>query len=70
METIYFLVVSVLLIAVVLLQQKSAGLGSLGGSDSGDELVATRRGADQVLHRLTILLSVLLIGGGLYLMLG
>lgn len=69
MFQIYFTVISVALIAVVLLQQKSSSLGSMmGGSDGGDEMVQTRRGADVFLHRATLVLGVLFAGGAIYAM--
>ena len=50
------LVLSVLLIVVVLLQQKGSGLGSaFGGSNS---VYTTRRGVDKVLFNATIVIVV------------
>ncbi len=69
MFKIFFLTVTVLFIAVVLVQQKNSTLGSMMGGDGGDEMVQTRRGAERFLHRLTIILAVLWVGGGLYAML-
>ena len=63
METIYFVGVSVLFIASVLLQAKNSSLGSMMGTDSGDEMVQTRRGAEKFLHRCSLLLAFLLFGG-------
>jgi protein translocase SecG subunit len=68
MENIFFIIVSVLLITVVLLQKKNSGLGTMGGDTGGEDLAQTRRGADKFLHRLTILLSVLLLAGGIVFM--
>lgn len=68
MQQIFFIVVSVLLIGVILLQQKGAGLGSMMGGDSGEDLVRTRRGADKFLHQATVLLSILLLVGGIVFM--
>ncbi len=57
---IYFnlaqIVISVVLIAVILLQTRNSGLGSTFGSDS---IYTTRRGLDRTLHQLTITLAVL-----------
>jgi len=64
--TIY-LILAILFIVAVLLQQKNASLGSMMGG-GGDEIVATRRGADSFLHMASIFLSVLLIIGGLLVM--
>lgn len=68
MFQIFFTVVSVLLVAVILLQQKSSALGSMMGADSGDEMVQTRRGADKVLHYATVILAIAFAGGGLAVM--
>lgn len=52
-----------LLIIVILLQQKGAGLGAaFGGSGN---IYSTKRGIDKVLHRLTIILSALFFCAGL-----
>lgn len=51
------IVFAILLIAVVLLQQKGSGLGAaFGGAGS---VYTTRRGVDRVLFRLTIVIAVL-----------
>jgi len=51
------LVLAVLLIVVILLQQKGAGMGAaFGGSGT---VYTTRRGVDKVLYQLTIVISVL-----------
>jgi protein translocase SecG subunit len=55
---ITLVIVSILLIAVVLLQQRSVGLGGAFGGDSA--VFVTRRGAEKSLYRLTILLGVIL----------
>ena len=57
---ITLVIISVLLIAVVLLQQRSVALGGAFGGDSA--VFVTRRGAEKSLYRLTILLGVLLCG--------
>jgi len=55
--TIVQVIVSLLLIAVILLQPKGGGLGStFGGS-----YARTRRGAEKFLFRMTIVLSVLFV---------
>lgn len=57
---IIHLVVAVLLIAVVLLQQKGAGMGSaFGGSNA---VYSTRRGLDKTLFQATIVLAVIFFG--------
>ncbi len=55
--TIIQVVVGVLLVAAVLLQQKGSGLGAaFGGSNA---VYTTRRGADLVLFKVSIALSIL-----------
>jgi protein translocase SecG subunit len=54
------IVVSILLIASILLQQRGEGLGSaFGGSDS---VAVTRRGAEKTLFTISVVLSVLFLG--------
>lgn len=65
---IFFSVVSVLLVVVILLQQKNSSLGSMAGQDAGETITKNRRGAEQFLHKATIFLGVLFLGGGIYLM--
>jgi protein translocase SecG subunit len=49
---------SVLLILVILVQQKGSGLGSaFGGSDN--TIFSTKRGVDKVLHNGTIIIAIL-----------
>lgn len=50
------IILSVLLIVVILLQQKSAGLGA--GFGGGASMEVVRRGVDKRLHQITIVLSV------------
>ncbi|MEW6286190.1 MAG: preprotein translocase subunit SecG [Chloroflexota bacterium] len=60
METylnIALIIISVLLIVSVIMQSKGAGLGGLTGAESGTVYTA-RRGVEQTLFRLTIVLSV------------
>lgn len=68
MFNIAFIIVSILLIVVILLQQKSAGLGALMGGGGGEEIAQTRRGADNFLHKATVILSILFFAGGFYAM--
>lgn len=65
MFNILFTVISILLIVVILLQQKHSGLGALMGG-SGEEMAQTRRGADKFLHQVTVVLSILFLAGGFY----
>ena len=50
------IVISVVLIAVVLLQTRNSGLGSSFG---GDSIYKTRRGLDRTLFQMTIALAIL-----------
>ena len=53
-------VLAVLLVAAILLQPKSAGLGAAFG---GEDVVAhERRGAEKRLHQITIALAILFFG--------
>lgn len=61
--TIIQLVVSVLLIASILLQQKGAGLSEAFGGDS--VVYQTRRGFEKLLFWGTIVLAVLFFGLGI-----
>lgn len=56
--TIVQIIVSVLLIAAILLQQKGSGLGSTFGGESGN-LYSTKRGVEKILFNATIVLAVL-----------
>ncbi|MEZ4180062.1 MAG: preprotein translocase subunit SecG [Candidatus Doudnabacteria bacterium] len=58
--TILNMVIMVLLIIVIALQNKSAGLSSVFGGTGGG--IATRRGSDKWLFRATIVLGVLFAG--------
>lgn len=68
MFQVIFILVSVLLVAVILLQQKNSSLGSMMGMDANEDIVQTRRGGEKLLHQATIVLSALFIGLGLYAM--
>ncbi len=54
------IVLGVLLIVVVLLQQKGSGLGGVFGGSSN--IYSTKRGIDKILHYTTIATSVLFFG--------
>jgi preprotein translocase subunit SecG len=58
---IAMIITSIALIVSVILQSKGAGLGGLGGSDTGAVFTA-RRGVEQTLFRITIGLSVVFFG--------
>lgn len=51
------IVISILLIAAILLQQKGVGLGAAFGGSSN--VYSTKRGVDKILFRATIVLAVL-----------
>lgn len=53
------IIVSVLLIVVILLQQRGSGLGSAFGGESA--VYRTKRGAEKIIFRLTIVLAVLFL---------
>jgi protein translocase SecG subunit len=61
--TIAQIVVSVLLIAAILLQQRGVGLGATFGG--GGEAFRTKRGLEKGLFYATIVLSVVFLGLGL-----
>lgn len=55
--TIIQVVLAVVLIGTIIIQQKGAGLGeAFGGSNT---MFSTRRGIDLMLHRVTIVISIL-----------
>lgn len=53
------LIISIFLIIVILLQARGAGAGGIFGG--GDAVYSARRGAEKILHNLTIILSVLFL---------
>ena len=53
------IVISVFLIAAILLQQRSAGLGSSFGGESAS--FSSRRGTEKQLFRISIVLGILFI---------
>lgn len=55
--TIIQIIISVLLIGVILLQQKGSGLGSAFGGEGGN-LYSTKRGVEKVLFYITIVLAI------------
>lgn len=54
------IIIGILLVLVIIIQQKGAGLGTAFGGDMG--FYRTKRGAEKMLFYVTIGLSVLLIG--------
>lgn len=53
------LILSILLIVVILLQQKGSGLGAAFGGSSN--IYSTKRGIDKTLFQITIAVSVLFL---------
>ncbi|MBU1202504.1 preprotein translocase subunit SecG [Patescibacteria group bacterium] len=53
------IVISILLIATILMQQKGSGLGAAFGSESS--IYRTKRGAEKFIFRLTIILAALFL---------
>ncbi|PIT87682.1 MAG: preprotein translocase subunit SecG [Candidatus Magasanikbacteria bacterium CG10_big_fil_rev_8_21_14_0_10_40_10] len=54
------LILAILLIAVILLQQKGTGLGGVFGGSSN--IYSTKRGVDKILHYATIVIAVIFFG--------
>ncbi len=66
-ETIYNIiqiVLSVLLIIVVLLQNKGGGISGIFGGSSN--VYSTKRGVDKILHTGTIIISIVFFGLALF----
>jgi preprotein translocase subunit SecG len=57
--SVALIIVSVVLIALVLLQAKGTGLGSIFGGDGG--IYQTRRGLERTLFNATVVFSVLFL---------
>ena len=53
------IILSVILVAGILLQNRSAGIGALGGSDTVDAGFSTRRGPEKTLFMGTIIVAIL-----------
>ncbi len=53
------IILGILLILVIIIQQKGSGLGSTFGSDSG--IYRTKRGAEKMLFYATIAIAVIFI---------
>ncbi|MDP2812522.1 MAG: preprotein translocase subunit SecG [bacterium] len=60
-NTLYIvqIIVSILLVAAIMLQQKGSGLGAAFGGDSA--VYRTKRGAEKFLFRATIVLAALFL---------
>ena len=55
------ILISSALIAVIILQGKGSGLGSLVGGDTGFGVTKTRRGLEKTLFQITIILSAVFL---------
>jgi len=55
------IILAVILVASILLQRSSAGIGALGGGESVDAGYNTRRGFDKVLFNASILFGIAFI---------
>jgi preprotein translocase subunit SecG len=60
--TIVQLVLGVILIIIILLQQKGAGLSGVFGGSSN--IYSTKRGVDKILHYATVAVAVIFFGIG------
>ena len=58
------IVLAVLLTACILIQQKGAGLGAAFGGSSN--VYSTKRGAEKIIFRATIVLAILFFGVALW----
>ncbi len=57
------IIVSIALIALILVQERSAGLsGIFGGGDGGGGFYQTRRGVEKAVFALTIILAIVFCG--------
>ncbi len=57
------IIISILLVVVILMQQKGSGLGAAFGGDAA--VYRTKRGAEKVMFRLTIILAFLFLATAL-----
>ncbi len=58
--TIIQIITAIVLVVVVLLQQKGSGLGAAFGGSGG--FTSTKRGADKFLFQATIVVSIIFFG--------
>jgi len=54
------LVIAVLLIAVIIIQNRGAGLGGIFGGEGG--VYRTKRGAEKIIFIATVILAILFLG--------
>lgn len=60
------IIVSVLLVAVILLQPSTAGVGGTFGGNSGMNAFRTKRGFEKVLFVTTIILAIIFVALGVF----
>ena len=54
-------IVSVLLVIVILFQNRSGGLGTVFGGSAGGEFYRSKRGLEAILYNATIILGVIFV---------
>jgi preprotein translocase subunit SecG len=59
--TIVQIIISVILIAAILIQQKGEGLGTVFGGSGGETSYHTRRGFEKILFTITIIFAILFV---------
>lgn len=59
------IVLSIVLITVILLQQRGTGLGDAFGGGGGGGVYRSKRGLEKVLHRLTVALAILFVAAAI-----
>jgi len=60
--TILHIIVSIALITLILLQERSTGMGAFGGGGDGGGFYQKRRGMEKIIYVSTIVLMVLFAG--------
>ena len=55
------IIISIAIIVLILLQERSAGITGLLGGEGGSGVYQTRRGMEKVIFRATIILSVVFV---------
>lgn len=60
--TIIQAIISILIVILILLQERSAGLSGIFGGDGGGAFYQTRRGMEKVIFSLTIALAIVFLG--------
>lgn len=60
------IIVSIVLVALILLQERSSGLSGLLGGGDGGGFYQTRRGLEKIVFRGTIVLAIIFAGLAIY----